>query len=200
MRLRYFKICAAGLFLLSASAFAAASVQAPDNSAANKKTTSNAKPAGESQKIIKGHVAGINVEKKEIRVELKGKEYPISISGSTKIVGGNNQITLDNIKAGDLVSISYQKAPDGRRIALNIDNKTIPVSVDKKAASQEKVIAGPKKDAAAPKAEAKAEPKKDVVAAPKAEPQKNVAADPKAELKTEPKTDPAPAKQAKTAN
>jgi hypothetical protein len=188
MRLRCFKICAAGLFLLSASAFAAAPIQAPDNSAANKKTTSNAKPARESQKIIKGHVAGINVEKKEIRVELKGKEYPISIDGSTKIAGGNNQITLDNIKAGDLVSISYQKAPDGRRIALNIDNKTIPVSVDKKAASQEKVIAGPKKDAAAPKAEAKAEP------------QKNVTADPKAELKTEPKTDPAPAKQAKTAN
>ena len=83
-------------------------------------------------------MASVNVEKKEISVELKGKKYPISIDESTRIVGGNNQLALENIKAGDIVSISYQKSSDGGRIALNIDNKTFSPSSVKKAFSQEK--------------------------------------------------------------
>lgn len=194
MRLKFFVIYVLGLFLLGASAFAAGPVQAQNNTAANKKSTSSAKSAEKSlRKAITGRVASVNVEKKEISVELKGKKYPISIDESTRIVGGNNQLALENIKAGDIVSISYQKSSDGGRIALNIDNKTFSPSSVKKAFSQEKVKAEPKKDVSAPKMEAKTEPKKDVAA-------------PKTEVKAESKTEPAPVpasappQQAKTPN
>src|SRR5271157_3727361 len=82
MHLKFFVICVFGFFLLGASAFAAGPVQAQDNTAANKKTTSSAKSAEKSlRKIITGRVASVNVGKKEIGVELKGKKYPISIDG-----------------------------------------------------------------------------------------------------------------------
>jgi hypothetical protein len=198
MHLKFFVICVLGLFLLGASAFAAGPVQAQDNTAANKKTTSSAKSTEKSlRKIITGRVASVNVGKKEISVELKGKKYPISIDGSTTIVGGNNQIALENIKAGDIVFISYQKSLNGGRIALNIDNKTFSASSVNKVSSQEKAKVEPKKDVVAPKTEVKTETKKDAVT-PKVEV--------KAESKTEPAPVPAPApapappQQAKTPN
>lgn len=193
MRLRCFKLCVVGLFLLSFSVFSAAPVQSPDNGATNKKTTLKAEPGKSNSRIIEGHVVGINIEKKEISVERNGKDYPISIEGSTQIMCANNPIALDKIKAGDLVLISYQRGQDGHRIALNVDNKTVPVAVGKKAALQEKATGSPAKNAAGPKAEVKGEPKKDVVAQPKvdakAEPNKEVAAEAKAEVKAESKKD-----------
>lgn len=212
MRLRCLVICAWGLFLSGASAFAVKATQAPDNAAVVKKTSSSEKVAVKGlEKIIAGPVASINVGKKEITVERNGKLYPISIDGSTLIVGKNNPIALEKIKAGDLVSISYHKASDGRRIALNINNKSFSAPVTQKSSLQSK--AEPKAESAVtPKVEVKAEPKKEPVAAPKAEvkvdskkepaavTKTEPAAAPKAEVKTEPKKESVAVQQAKIPN
>lgn len=190
MRLRYLAICAWGFFMFGTSAFAVKVNQAQGNEAAVKKTSSSAKLEVKGmEKIIAGPVASINVGKNQITVERNGKLYPISIDGSTQIVGKNNPIALEKIKAGDLVSISYHKASDGRRIALNINNRSFSAPVTPKQSPQTK--AEPKKEPAATKAEAKAEatvtPKVEV----KAEPKKEPVAAAKAEIKADSKKEPA---------
>lgn len=191
MRLRNFAICVCGLLLIGTSAFAASA----------KKASSSAKSTAQGvEKIIAGPVALVNVEKKEITIERNGKQYPISIEGSTLITGVNNPITLENIKAGDLVSVSYHKSSDGRRVALNIINKSFSAPVAPKPSVQSK--AEPKKEpavekkaaapAVAPKAEIKAEPKKEAAVAP--------ATTPKADVKAETKKDTAAVQPAKIPN
>jgi hypothetical protein len=169
MRLTFLGICVLGFFSFGTLVNAAANTKAPKNAVAEKGL----------QKIISGPVTMVNVEKKEIAVERNGKQYPISIDGSTQIVSGNNPIALENIKTGDLVTISYQKASDGRRIALNIINKSV---------STKEVKAEAKKETAT-KAEVKAEAKKETTtqAEVKAEAKKESAiqAEVKAEAKKE---------------
>ena len=153
MRLKRLSICLCGLFLFGTSAFTTAKTTGNATAA---KTPSKAISAEKStQKIIAGPVTLVNIEKKEIAVERNGRQYPVSIDGSTQIVSGNNPIALENIKTGDLVTISYQKASDGRRIALNIINKSVLTKEVKAEAKKE----------SATKAEVKAEAKKDSVAA-----------------------------------
>jgi hypothetical protein len=191
MRLRYCAICACGLLLIGTSAFAASA----------KKASSSVKSTAKGvEKIIAGPVALVNVEKKELAVERNGKQYPISIEGSTLITGLNNPIPLESIKAGDLVSVSYHKSPDGRRVALNIINKSFSAPVAPKTSLQSK--AEPKKEpavekkaaapAVAPKAEVKTEPKKEAAVAP--------AATAKSDVKAETKKDSAAVQPAKIPN
>jgi hypothetical protein len=190
MRLRNFAICVCGLLLIGTSAFAASA----------KKASSSPKSKAQGvEKIIAGPVALVNVEKKEITIERNGKQYPISIEGSTSIAAGNNPIALENIKTGDMVSVSYQKSSDGKRIALTISNKSssgtvTPKSSMKSKAENKKEVVTPKAAAPAvtPKAEIKAEPKKEAAVAP--------ATTPKADVKAETKKDSAVVQPAKIPN
>jgi hypothetical protein len=191
MRLRNFTICVCGLLLLGTSAFAASA----------KKASSSPKTTAQGvEKIIAGPVALVNIEKKEIAIERNGKQYPIFIDGSTSITAGNNPIALENIKTGDMVSVSYQKSSDGKRIALTISNKsssgTVTPKSSMKSKAEKKEVVMPKAAAATPasipKAEVRAVSKKEAAPIIKTEP---VAA-PKVEAKAEPKKEPAVAAKA----
>lgn len=188
MRFNLLVVCLVGLFLFNASRAVAA-----DDAASVKQKTNGVKPGEKGvEKMIAGPVVSVNIDKKEIAVGRNGKQYQILTDGSTRIMSGKEPLTLDKIKAGDAVIISYLRFSDGSRIALTIKDKSISPVASNKSAGKTEIKAEPKKEAsAAPKTEAKAEPKTGETAAQKtetkAEPKKETSAAPKAEAKAEPK-------------
>jgi hypothetical protein len=179
MRLKHIVICLGGFFMFGASAFAVTDAQAPDN-AVVKKTSSSAKSSEIGvEKVIAGPIASVNVDKNEIVVERNGKQYSVLIDGSTQIVVGNTPVTLDKLKAGEIVSVSYRRFSDGSRIALTISNKS------SSAHARKKTKAELKKEAMVTKSEAKAEESAASKVEVKAEAKKEAAT--KAEVKTEAK-------------
>jgi hypothetical protein len=179
MRLSRLIICACGLLLFGASAYAAVKTDDAGNAVSAKKSSVNAKSTKKNiEKIIAGPVTSINVEKKEIIVSRSGKRYPVTLDGSTQLQSGNTTVTLDQIKVGDHVSIAYVRSSDGRRTALTIDSKSLSApgktALKEAKAEAKKTSAAPKTEvkkeaATAPKAEAKADVKKDTASAAKAE-------------------------------
>jgi hypothetical protein len=162
MRLNFLVVCLSFMCYVSFSVMAADNTQT-GTTAANKNQTKSAKSAEKGvEKMIAGMVASVNIEKNEITVQMNSGSYPILIDGSTRIIEGNNQITMDKIKAGDRVSINYLRFSDGSRIALNIDAKSYTGSMADK--SSKKMKAESKKEASAAKAEVNAEQKKDAAA------------------------------------
>lgn len=184
MRLGILVVCVAGLMSFNVSA-----VTAPESAAAGKEKVKSSKTAEKGvQKIIVGPVASVNSEKKEIAVERNGKTYPILLDASTKISSASQPVTLDMIKPGDGVTITYLRFSDGSRIALNVEASIHAVAKEKTSGLKshgKKAVSAPAK--AEPKAEAKVETKKSPSAASKAEAKTQTKPSVSAEVKTQAK-------------
>lgn len=120
-------VMALALALLLIGGFGGVATAASHAGGAEKKeekpaTEKPAKPAGEKSRRHAGTVKAVDAAGKTLTVEEKSGEATVTITGKTTIKRGKDAVKLEEVKAGDQVTVVYVQQ-NGKDVARSITVK-----------------------------------------------------------------------------